>query len=467
MEGKLRYEIAIAVNTSTLSFNTLIGPENEEADVTLMAMAITGNVDAIKALCSEGANLEWIDKEGKTPLIVACMDSGLYNVAKVLIEMGANVNAYRPGRRAGTPLHHAVKRGLDQTVKLLLSRGANVLVRNDDCQTPLDVARIKGNINVVRIIELGCRYTTRFQPFNEFHQAGAFDISYFTVSRLLNEQDTQPRTIIALWKAKIEEPNFNQPDPELTIFDQSTKTQYKLASANEGDKQQLHLLYDACSGIPQVIPPPMHRDPPTTVPVVGHQTSAEAVESAMDISGSIQSATEDRPLHPNTLQSSGVINANGWEDPVHVDSHNGWAAAVGSTHSAASSSGWMDEAPKEDYNGWGVPNMRSSGSQAPSAPPIPDGALDEGTIHYPSIDFSPVDFSVPASENGASEKSDVNDGDTSSSCIICWEAPVEGACIPCGHMAGCMTCLNEIKAKKGVCPVCQSKINQVVRLYAV
>lgn len=42
--------------------------------------------------------MQWIDRDGKTPLIVACMDSGLYNVAKVLIEMGANVNAYRPGK---------------------------------------------------------------------------------------------------------------------------------------------------------------------------------------------------------------------------------------------------------------------------------------------------------------------------------------------------------------------------------
>lgn len=40
---------------------------------------------------------QWIDREGKTPLIVACMNPGLSNVAKTLIELGANVNAYRPG----------------------------------------------------------------------------------------------------------------------------------------------------------------------------------------------------------------------------------------------------------------------------------------------------------------------------------------------------------------------------------
>jgi hypothetical protein len=40
---------------------------------------------------------QWIDREGRTPLIVACMSPELVNVAKTLIELGANVNAYRPG----------------------------------------------------------------------------------------------------------------------------------------------------------------------------------------------------------------------------------------------------------------------------------------------------------------------------------------------------------------------------------
>ncbi|KAJ6998156.1 putative E3 ubiquitin-protein ligase XBAT35 isoform X1 [Populus alba] len=486
--------------------------QKQSKDELLYQQAIAGNVDTVKALCSEGAILEWIDRDGKTPLIVACMDSGLYNVAKVLIEMGANVNAYRPGRHAGTPLHHAVKRGLEQTVKLLLSSGANALVRNDDCQTALDVARIKGNINIVRTIESHICYFTGW--LREFYGPGflrAFAPQFLsrkiwaavipqgssnpmTPKKLElviypSSQDVQPRTVIALWNAEIEEPNFNRPDPEVTIFDQSTKTQYKLASANEGDKQQLHCLYDACSGVPQVTPPPMYGNPPTTVPVVG---SAEAVGLAMAIGGSIQSTTEDNPLHPNTHQSSEVINANGWEDLVRGDSHNRWGVAVAPTHSEARSSGWMGEAPKENYNGCAVPNMGPSGSQghvqtrydippvsetsggntasvpsAPSAPPIPDEELDAGLIHHPSFDFSLLDLSVPAIELGASVTSDVNEGGSSSSCIICWEAPVEGACIPCGHMAGCMTCLSEIKAKKGVCPVCRSNINQVTRLYAV
>ena len=34
---------------------------------------------------------------------------------------------------------------------------ANALVRNDDCQTALDVARIKRNINIVRTIEVSLK----------------------------------------------------------------------------------------------------------------------------------------------------------------------------------------------------------------------------------------------------------------------------------------------------------------------
>ena len=39
--------------------------------------------------------------------MVACLFSGFSNVAKTLIELGANVNAYRPRCHVGIPLHLA------------------------------------------------------------------------------------------------------------------------------------------------------------------------------------------------------------------------------------------------------------------------------------------------------------------------------------------------------------------------
>lgn len=96
-------------------------------------------------------------------------------------------------------MHHAAKRGLESIVKLLLLHGgmvkclyfrnglnfrdsskcyylliwdllfkfpANPLLMNDDCQTPLEVARAKGNSNVVRVIEVA------FKLFLTFYYCG-------------------------------------------------------------------------------------------------------------------------------------------------------------------------------------------------------------------------------------------------------------------------------------------------------
>ncbi|PIA45390.1 hypothetical protein AQUCO_01700738v1 [Aquilegia coerulea] len=545
---------------------------------------INGNIEGVQALHREGAGLEWCDKEGKTSLMVACLDPQLYHIAKILIEIGADVNAYSPGSNAGTPLHHAVKRGLEQTVKLLLSNGANALKKNDDGHSSLELARVKGYNNLVRIIESHISFFSGW--LRELYGPGFLEA---LVPQLLSRkiwvvvlpchsphprkplrlvlaiynclQDAQPRASIALWKAKIEEPKFHQPVPVLTIFDKSTRTRYKLlGSSDEVAKQQLQLLCNACRGIAQVVPPKVL--PNAHSPVVSSTAptpNAEDVELAMAINASLLSAKEERPPIHNSQLSSEVSNANGWESSGDNSSHNGWHLTGVSTPSKFSSSRWVDEPAVDVYNGWGSPEIGSSSNPTreagnamheipgagsntladsanntshngwdtvgqsvspskesssgwlskpaevvhngwgsartglrtylaqnnsvslvprtreppevvavPSAPPIPEDADDVGPVHYPSVDFSPVDLTMPSVENEEATINQVKeDVGASSSCVICLDAPVEGACIPCGHMGGCMSCLKEIKDKKWGCPVCRSKIDQVIRIYAV
>ncbi|XP_043688275.1 putative E3 ubiquitin-protein ligase XBAT35 isoform X2 [Telopea speciosissima] len=481
--------------------------QQQSKDELLHEQVRYGNVEGIKSLCREGAGLEWIDKEGKTPLIVACMNPELFDVAKTLVELGANVNAYRPGSHAGTPLHHAAKRGLEQTVKLLLSHGANALAMNDDCQTPLEVARSKGYSNVVRVIESHiCLFSGWMREFYGpgFLEAlapqwlsrkiwvvvipcgsrNAANPIKLEVAAYSSPQEAQPRLVISLWKAKIEEPRFQQQDPTLVIFDKSTKTRCKIASANEGDKQQLQFFYNACKGIRQALPPPGAPTFPPTAPA----STAEDIELAMGINSSIQSAVEEIPPLSNTHLNSEVDNTNGWANHVDSSSHNGLGKIGAASSSEATSSGWLDEPVKDVYNGLGVSEAGPSSNppqhihslnnattqmvpetaSVPSAPPIPDEIADDGPIHYPSIDLSPVDVSVPTVEDRPGRQNEgKEDGGASSSCVICLDAPVEGACIPCGHMAGCISCLKEIEAKKWGCPVCRARIDQVIRLYAV
>ncbi|CAN0886051.1 Probable E3 ubiquitin-protein ligase XBOS34 [Linum grandiflorum] len=486
--------------------------QTQSRDERLFQSVLVGDIESVRALCRHGTNLECIDREGNTPLIMACKDSALLNVAVALIELGANVNAYGPGRRGGTPLHHAASRRLEETVRLLLFSGANALLRNDDGQTALDFARINRNAVVVRAIEdhiclfsgwlrefYGPGFLKAFAPRLLSSKVWAVVLPHSCMNptrnfRLqlavyTNKQEPQACTIIPLWKAKLDEPKFDQPDPEMTVFDQSSNIRYHFASSTQGDKHQLHLLYDACRGITQVGPMARHQHLQHGIPDNGHENPDEAVQLAMALSASIQSAMEDRQQLPINPHGPGAIDTNGWGDSALPESHSGWGAPVGPPLPEASSSGRVAEEPaKENYNGWddfpstkpinyqlhhnNLPvaqsiTVASVSSAAPSAPPIPDfAAVNEGPIHYPSIDLDPVDFS----EQGASSNTK-DDGAASSSspscCIICWDAPVQGACVPCGHMAGCMGCLSSIQGKKGDCPVCRAKITQVIRLYAV
>ncbi|KAL3626434.1 hypothetical protein CASFOL_029983 [Castilleja foliolosa] len=457
--------------------------QQQSKDELLYQQVNYGNVEGIKALRRDGAGLEWMDREGKTPLIVACMNAELYNVAKALIELGANVNAYRPGRHAGTPLHHAAKRGLEQTVKLLLSHGANALVMNDDCQTPLDVARAKGYSNVVRAIEAHvCLFSGWLRElygpgFLELLAPQLLSRKVWVVilpcgSRNLRKpfklelaiyssaQDAQPRTIVPLWKANLEEPNFSQPDPAAIIADvsripkrwrrkraikssqEAKRARIKLVPITESDKPQLQRFCSACKGIPQAVHPlfPFNNQSssaPATAP-----PASEDEELSIAINASIQSASHEIPPPVDTYAAGTSSSAASTNISSHEEGHIG-----------GPSPDVLEAGPSQ------LPEINLSPVLLPSAPPTEKAATVDGPIHYPSIDASPVIIS-----GGAHEKREEDDG---SSCTICLDAPLEGACVPCGHLAGCMSCLSEVKAKKWGCPVCRAKIDQVIRIYAV
>ncbi|XP_076926431.1 putative E3 ubiquitin-protein ligase XBAT35 [Bidens hawaiensis] len=425
----------------------------QSKDELLYQQVTNANIEAVKKLRAEGAGLEWTDKEGKTPLILASTNPQLFDVAKTLTELGANVNAYRTGHHAGTPLHHAARSGLVQMVHLLLSHGANALVMNDDCQTALDVARLKGNSNVVRAIE---SHICLFSGWlHEVHEPGFLELRtpkprkvwvvivpcgarkqskplQLELSLYSGLQDGKPSTIMRLWKANMDESNLNQPNPTVIIssskipkrwrrkrgigHSQVKQSRIKLAPVNENEKPQFKQFCNACKGISQVMHPalPFNNQVSSIEPPA--QTTRDP-ELPLPINASLQSGSEVGPTAPISYYPNSETSIYSQIVPT-------------------------------------APVIISAPPSVPSAPLIPE-TVDDGPVHYPTIDSNP----------GDGEK-EINNND-SSSCVICLDSPVEGACIPCGHMAGCMICLNEIKGKDWGCPVCRTKIEQVVRLYAV
>ncbi|OQR91893.1 hypothetical protein ACHHYP_20166 [Achlya hypogyna] len=51
-------------------------------------------------------------------------------------------------------------------------------------------------------------------------------------------------------------------------------------------------------------------------------------------------------------------------------------------------------------------------------------------------------------------------------CVVCFDGPQVGVCVPCGHNAVCMACADRImEADSKTCPVCRAEVLQIIRLY--
>lgn len=95
------------------------------------------DVNRVRASLDQGANVNAKDedKSGYTALMSAAMN-GLTDVAKVLLDKGADVNI--KDNYGGTALEYAALFGNADIVKLLLEKGANVNEKYSNGRTILD-----------------------------------------------------------------------------------------------------------------------------------------------------------------------------------------------------------------------------------------------------------------------------------------------------------------------------------------
>ena len=123
-----------------------------------------GDIPEVQALLISGADANGVGSTGSTPLTQAA-ETGNLVIARLLLDRGANVNY--PNRRGFTPLHIAVDASIDATIQdagkqgdeetkmieLLLEYDASTTVPDHHNKTPLDLAANYRSQKVVSLLK--------------------------------------------------------------------------------------------------------------------------------------------------------------------------------------------------------------------------------------------------------------------------------------------------------------------------
>ncbi|XP_065852593.1 ankyrin repeat domain-containing protein 2B-like [Euphorbia lathyris] len=112
--------------------------------------ASVGDAEGLKAALASGADKDEEDSEGRTALHFAC-GYGEVKCAQILLEAGAVVDAL--DKNNNTALHYAAGYGRKECVALLLENGAAVTLQNMDGKTPIDVAKLNNQHDVLKLLE--------------------------------------------------------------------------------------------------------------------------------------------------------------------------------------------------------------------------------------------------------------------------------------------------------------------------
>lgn len=120
--------------------------------VTLLHRAVgrNGHASIVEFLASKGADVNAVDDGDVTPLHYAAMHDNIA-IVKSLVAMGADVSAR--DSVGATPLLWAASHGHVAIVEFLVSRGADANPANQDGNTPLMFAVSNGHVAVVEFLK--------------------------------------------------------------------------------------------------------------------------------------------------------------------------------------------------------------------------------------------------------------------------------------------------------------------------
>jgi uncharacterized protein len=131
---------------------SLLEAHSNDGWTPLHLAAFFGHLNLAKELLERGANVDALSTNAmrNTPLHAA-VAGGKISTTRVLIEHGGNVNARQHG--GWTALQGAAQAGNRELVELLIASGADLHARADNNQSALDLALMKGRQDIAAMLE--------------------------------------------------------------------------------------------------------------------------------------------------------------------------------------------------------------------------------------------------------------------------------------------------------------------------
>lgn len=111
----------------------------------------SGDMELTKFLIKNGANVNSLMQDGLSLIGYAIAQNNM-DLLQILIENGANVNYTNGDSWANTPLQTASRLGLDNVVRILLTRNADINAVDMNGNTALHTAALNSQLSVVKLL---------------------------------------------------------------------------------------------------------------------------------------------------------------------------------------------------------------------------------------------------------------------------------------------------------------------------